>query len=111
MYLPLEEGAHVQARCLIALSGRTAPPTFHYLPHLHFEAHKVVPDGQVFSRFGARTADVCIDRVVGSAYDCVPVDPYGWTRAQTVCDPVTGLADSGDPYYCLTGVASAVMWN
>ena len=36
---------------------------------------------------------------------------YGWTGAQTVCDPVTGLADSGDPYYCLTGVASAGMWK
>lgn len=82
-----------------------------YLPHLHFEVQEVVPNGLVFSRFGARIADVCIDGVVGSAYDCVPVDPYGWTGAQTVCDPVTGLADSGDPYYCLTGVPSVGLWK
>ena len=110
VYLPLDEGTHVQAGCLVALSGRTAPPIFHYLPHLHFEVHKVVPGFQVFSRFGARTADVCIDGVVGSAFDCVPVDPYGWTGAPTTCDPVTGLADSGDPYYCLTGVTSDRLW-
>ena len=54
--VPLDEGMHVQAGCLVALSGRTAPPIFHYLPHLHFEVHKVVPGLQVFSRFGARTA-------------------------------------------------------
>jgi len=111
VYLPLDEGTHVQAGCLVALSGRTAPPIFHYLPHLHFEVHKVVPGFQVFNRFGARTADVCIDGVVGPAFDCVPVDPYGWTGAPTTCDPVTGLADSGDPYYCLTGVAHAGLWE
>src|SRR5271169_6476407 len=43
VYLPLDEGTHVQAGCLIALSGKAAPPIFHYLPHLHFEVHKVVP--------------------------------------------------------------------
>jgi murein DD-endopeptidase MepM/ murein hydrolase activator NlpD len=111
VYLPLDEGTHVQAGCLITLSGRAAPPIFHYLPHLHFEVHQVVPGLQVFSRFGARTADVCIDGVVGPAYDCVPVDPYGWTGDATKCDPVTGLADSGDPYYCLTGVTSAELWK
>jgi len=111
VYLPLDEGTHVQAGCLVALSGKTAPPIFHYLPHLHFEVHKVVPGLQVFSRFGARTADVCIDGVVGPAFDCVPVDPYGWTGEPTTCDPVTGLADSGDPYYCLTGVTSIGLWK
>ncbi len=111
VYLPLDEGTPVQAGCLVALSGKAAPPIFHYLPHLHFEVHKVVPGPLVFSRFGARTADVCIDGVIGAAYDCVPVDPYGWTGAATYCDPVTGLADSGDPYYCLTGVASVALWK
>ncbi len=109
--LPLDEGMHVQAGCLVALSGKAAPPIFHYSPHLHLEVHKVLPGVQVFSRFGARTADVCLDGVVGPAYDCVPVDPYGWTGATTVCDPVTGLADSGDPYYCLTGVAGQTLWK
>jgi hypothetical protein len=111
VYLPLDEGTHAQAGCLVALSGKAAPPIYHYLPHLHLEVHKVVPGFMVFSRFGARAADVCIDGVVGSAYDCVPVDPYGWTGAPTSCDPHTGLADSGDPYYCLTGVASQPLWK
>jgi murein DD-endopeptidase MepM/ murein hydrolase activator NlpD len=111
VYLPLDEGTHVQGGCLIGLSGKAAPPIYHYLPHLHFEVHKVVPGGQVLSRFGTRTADVCIDGVVSSAYDCVPVDPYGWTGDQTVCDPGTGLADSGDPYYCLTGITSVRLWQ
>ncbi len=109
--LPLDEGTHVQAGCLVALSGKTAPPVFHFLPHLHFEVHQVVPSFMVFTRFGARAADACIDGVVGPGYDCVPVDPYGWTGAPTRCDPLTGLAISGDPYYCLTGVASQVLWR
>jgi hypothetical protein len=108
--LPLAEGAHVQAGCLAGLSGKAAPPIFHYLPHLHFEVHRVVPSLVVFPRFGARSADVCIDGVVGANYDCVPVDPYGWTGAPTHCDPQTGLATSGDPYFCLTGVASQRLW-
>lgn len=111
VYLPLDEGTHVQAGCLVALSGRAAPPAFHYYPHLHLEVAKVVPAFQVFSRFGARTADVCVDGVVSNLFDCVPVDPYGWTGAPTTCDPVTGLATSGDPYYCLTGVTSEALWK
>lgn len=108
--LPLDEGVHVQAGCLVALSGKAAPPIFHYLPHLHFEVHRVVPSLLVFSRFGAKAADVCIDGIVGANYDCVPIDPYGWTGAPTRCDPQTGLATSGDPYFCLTGVISPRLW-
>jgi len=108
--LPLDEGVHVQAGCLVALSGKSAPPIYHFLPHLHFEVHRVVPSFLVLSRFGARGADVCIDGVVGSNYDCVPVDPYGWTGGPTRCDPQTGLAISGDPYFCLTGVINQRMW-
>jgi hypothetical protein len=112
VYLPLDEGTHVQAGCLLALSGKAAPPIYHYLPHLHLEIHKVVPSLTVFSRFGARTADVCIDGIIGAGFDCVPVvDPYGWTGGTTTCDPQTGLASSGDPYYCLTGVASGSLWK
>jgi len=55
-------------------------------------------------------ADLCIHGVVGSAYDCLPVDPDGWTGAKS-CDPQTGLADSGDPYYCLTALASQPLWK
>lgn len=109
--LPLDEGAHVQAGCLVALSGKTAPPVYHFLPHLHFEVHRVVPSFMVFTRFGARTADACIDGIVGPGYDCVPVDPYGWTGPPTQCDVETGLASSGDPYYCLTGVQSQRLWR
>jgi hypothetical protein len=109
--LPLDEGAHVQAGCLIALSGKTAPPIFHFLPHLHVEVHRVVPSFMVSARFGARAADVCIDGIVGQDYDCVPVDPYGWTGAPTQCDARTGLAMTGDPYYCLTGVQSQRLWR
>ena len=111
VYLPLDEGTPVQAGCLIALSGKAAPPIYHFLPHLHFEVHKVVPATQVFSRFGARAADICIDGAVGQTFDCVPIDPYGWTGKATKCDPVTGLADSGDPYYCLTGVTGTQLWK
>ena len=110
VWLPLNEGTQVQAGCLIALSGKAAPPIYHFLPHLHFEVDQVVPSFLVFTRFGARSADVCIDGIVGSNYDCVPVDPYGWTGGPTRCDPHTGLATSGDPYYCLTGVSSQVLW-
>ncbi len=111
VYLPLDEGTEVQAGCLIALSGNAAPPIFHYVPHLHLEVHRVVPPMLVLSRFGARAADVCIDGVIGAQYECVPVDPYGWTGAQTICDPVTGHAKSGDPYFCLTGVVSQKLWQ
>jgi hypothetical protein len=111
VYLPLDEGTHVQAGCLLALSGNAAPPIYHYLPHLHLEIHKVVPNSAVFSRFGARSADVCIDGIIGPSFDCVPVDPYGWTGGTTTCDPQTGLASSGDPYYCLTGVTSVKLWQ
>ena len=108
--LPLDEGTHVQAGCLVALSGKAAPPIFHFQPHLHLEVQRVVPSFLVSARFRARSADVCIDGVVSSSYDCVPVDPYGWTGAPTHCDPVTGMATSGDPYFCLTGVAGQRMW-
>ncbi len=111
VYLPLDEGTHVKAGCLVGLSGNAAPPIYHYLPHLHLEIHRILPSSVVFSRFGARTSDVCVDGVIGSAYDCVPVDPYGWTGGPTTCDPQTGLATSGDPYYCLTGVTSGPLWN
>lgn len=110
--LPLDEGTEVQAGCLVALSGKAAPPIYRYfLPHLHFEVHRVVPSSLVLTRFGARGADVCIDGVVGPGYDCVPVDPYGWAGEPTHCDPQTGLADSGDPYFCLTGVVSQSLWK
>ncbi len=108
--LPLAEGTEVQAGCLVALSGKAAPPIYNFLPHLHFEVQRVVPGFLVQSRFGARTADVCIDGIVGSNYDCVPVDPYGWTGEPTECDPQTGLAISGDPYFCLTGVINQRLW-
>ncbi len=111
VFLPLDEGTHVQAGCLVALSGKAAPPIYHYQPHLHLEIDKVVPSTSVFTRFGARTADVCIDGIVGPGFDCVPVDPYGWTGGTTTCDPQTGLATSGDPYYCLTGIASVPLWQ
>lgn len=109
--LPLAEGTHVQAGCLVALSGKAAPPILRYQPHLHFEVHKVVPAVQVLRRFGAQSADVCIDGVVGAGYDCVPVDPYGWTGGITRCDAQTGLATMGDPYYCLTGVPAGPLWK
>ncbi|MGC2112687.1 MAG: M23 family metallopeptidase [Candidatus Korobacteraceae bacterium] len=111
VYLPLNEGTHVQAGCLVALSGKAAPPIYNFMPHLHLEVQRVVPSFMVFNRFGARTADACVDGVLGVGYDCVPVDPYGWTGAATYCDPQTGLADSGDPYYCLTGVTSIPLWR
>lgn len=109
--LPLDEGAHVQAGCLVALSGKTAPPIYHFLPHLHFEVHRVLPAFMVSSRYGARAADACVDGIVGQGYDCVPSDPYGWTGAPAQCDLETGPALSGDPYYCLTGLLSQRLWR
>jgi len=107
--LPLPEAAPVRAGCLVALSGKTAP--FPLQPHLHFEVHKVVLKSTVSSQFGADAYDSCVDGIVGSNYDCVPVDPYGWRGDPTQCDPQTGLATSGDPYQCLTGVASEPLWS
>ncbi len=92
--LPLPEspgGYHVNAGCLIALSGHAGPrgtPA-----HLHFEVQKIVPIDQVSE--GARASLACIDDATKA---CVPVDPYGWD------------GEGIDPYIALTGVSNSRLW-
>ena len=93
------------------LRSDVEPSQRRFVPRWRLEIHKVVPSSTVFSRFGARSADVCIDGILGPGFDCVPVDPYGWTGETTACDAQTGLASSGDPYYCLTGVTNVMLWQ
>ena len=45
---------------------------------MHFEVHKVVPTATVSKTSGARKATVCVDNAIGTGFNCVPVDPYGW---------------------------------
>lgn len=99
--LPLPEGASVQAGCLVALSGNTAP--YNLPAHLHFEVHKVVPPTAVSEH--ARKQTTCVDSAIGPGFNCVPVDPYGW------CAPAQCPGSSSDPYYSTTGVANMTLWQ
>jgi hypothetical protein len=88
--LPLPEGTHVEAGCLLALSGHAASRGD---PQLHFEVQKVVPIDQV--REEVRASLQCLD---DAEKVCVPVDPYGWD------------GDGPDPYAATTGIGSIRLW-
>lgn len=114
--LPIPEGTHVQAGCLIGLSGGWGPKgAGQFPPHLHFEIHKVVDQSHVSNDYGARAYTTCIDRstgvpVSGGTLNCVPIDPYGWTLASPTRCPISGQATYGDPYECLTGLRNVRLW-
>jgi len=91
--LPLPEGTHVNAGCLIALSGHAGPKGTP--PHLHFEVQKVLPLDQVKNEI--RTAVQCVDSATKA---CVPIDPYGWDAGSSI----------SDPYESLTGVSNIWLW-
>jgi len=101
--LPLPEGTPVQAGCLVALSGDTAPYSLH--AHLHFEVQQIVPRSTVSNAYGAQTATKCIDSAIPSTLNCVPVDSYGWCTL-TQC-PSTSV----DPYFSITGITSVPLWQ
>ena len=103
--LPLAEGWHVQAGCLVALSGNTSPYTKPLPPHLHFEVHEVVPTATVSKTCGAQNATLCVDNAIGTGFNCVPVDPYGW------CTLSQCPATSPDPYFSSTGIANMTLWQ
>jgi murein DD-endopeptidase MepM/ murein hydrolase activator NlpD len=103
--LPLAEGWHVQAGCLVALSGNTSPYTKPLPPHLHFEVHEVVPTATVSKTSGAQNATLCVDNAIGTGFNCVPVDPYGW------CTLSQCPATSPDPYFSSTGIANMTLWQ
>jgi len=107
--LPIPEGQHVQAGCLVAQSGNSAP--YFTRSHLHFEVQKVVPPSAVLCQFGARAYAICRDPHILAVQDCVPVDPYGWTGNLVTNSSEIGVADSGDPYQQLTGIASEFLWK
>jgi murein DD-endopeptidase MepM/ murein hydrolase activator NlpD len=94
--LPLPKGTHVNAGCLIALSGKAGPPGTP--AHLHFEVHKVLdlPEGSISA--GSKMRCLADPRLNDSSHACVPVDPYGW------------IGSPPDPYITLTGVASMYLW-
>ena len=111
VWLPLDEGAHVQAGCLVALSGKAAPPIYHFLPHLHFEVHDVVPSFLVFSRFGARVGRClhrwhCGCRLRLCSGRSLRLD--GQLRRTAIRIP--GWRLRVILTICLTGVASQVLW-
>jgi murein DD-endopeptidase MepM/ murein hydrolase activator NlpD len=92
--LPLPEGAHVNAGCLVALSGTAGARG----PHLHFEVRKVLTlsGGGIAASSAMRCrADQSLD---DANHACIPVDPYGW------------IGSYPDPYIALTGVASTYLW-
>lgn len=72
--LPLNEGqpTHVNAGCLIAQSGNTAPPPG-VGPHLHLEVQRSIP----FVNLPSTTPLGC--SVGGTTMTCLPVDPYGFS--------------------------------
>jgi hypothetical protein len=88
--LPLPQGTHVQAGCLVALSG---PGGWDGSPRLHVEIQRVVPIEQVSE--DVRAAVACVDDAQKA---CVPVDPYGWD------------GHSADPYEGLTGLGNIRLW-
>jgi hypothetical protein len=88
--LPLPAGTHVNAGCLIALSGTGGSEGS---PRLHFEIHRVVPIEHV--REEVRAALQCLDDAQKA---CVPVDPYGWD------------GDGSDPYEAITGIGNIRLW-
>src|SRR5258708_225763 len=91
--LPLPEGTHVNARCLVALSGNAGPSGT--APHLHFELQKKVPLSQLPIALQNDLRLRCIDDATRA---CLPVDPYGWD------------GDSEDPEQSLTGRTSGRLW-
>ena len=90
--LPLPEGSHVEAGCLVALSGHAGPTGTR--SQLHFEVQAVVPLEDL--PLAARDAAACVD---DPSAGCVPVDPYGWQ------------GDGADPFESLTGVANTRLWQ
>jgi sugar lactone lactonase YvrE len=88
--LPLAEGTHVNAACVIAQSGNTDPSSVG--PHLHFEVQRVLPYRKV-------TSDSNLNCTVGGVtMMCVPVDPYG-----SSC----GV----DPYFSLLQIYNVLLWK
>ncbi len=90
--LPLPEGSHVEAGCLVALSGHAGPKGTR--SQLHFEVQTVVPLDEL--PLAARDAAACPDDATAG---CVPIDPYGWQ------------GDGADPFESLTGVANTRLWQ
>jgi murein DD-endopeptidase MepM/ murein hydrolase activator NlpD len=90
--LPLPEGSHVEAGCLIALSGNAGPKGTP--PQLHVEVHQMVPLEELPPT--VREAVGCPD---DATMGCVPMDPYGWE------------GDGPDPFESLTGCASTRLWE
>jgi hypothetical protein len=110
--LPLQDGARVTAGCAAALSG-WAGLSEPKQAHLHFEVQTIVPASAVSTQAGAQQYAACVDpnitAIVGkTGYDCLPVDPYGWTGTPVQC---TNQATSGDPYWCLTGIQNVPLWK
>jgi hypothetical protein len=87
--LPLAEGSHVEAGCLLALSGKAGGTGT-----LHFEVREVVPLEDLPSAVG--DAVRCPDDATAA---CVPLDPYGWE------------GDGPDPFESLTGCANTRLWE
>jgi Domain of unknown function (DUF4114) len=88
--LPLPAGTHVDAGCLLALSGQAG---LEGGPRLHFEIQRVVPIEQIQEE--VRATLQCLD---DAQQACVPVDPYGWD------------GDGSDPYASLIGVGNIRLW-
>jgi hypothetical protein len=92
--LPLPEGAHVDAGCLVALSGKAGAVG----AHLHFEVRKVQVEASGSVAKSSPMRCLADPELNDSSHACIPVDPYGW------------LGSFSDPYIALTGEASTYLW-
>src|SRR5207245_3416868 len=96
--LPLPDNSPVRAGCLVAQAGAQGTPN----PHLHFEVQKIVPSCSVSKQFGAQTYASCDDpyltHILGAGFDCIPIDPYGWTGPPVPPARCPNQTTSGDPY-------------
>ena len=117
---PLVSGAHINAGCLIALSGQAGTcKDGNCAPHLHIEVQRRIP----LANLGATRSRVqenmtCPD---DATMACIPVDPYGWTGTPTDCirigdfntDPANPKSNTalGDYYECDTGIRSVRLWK
>lgn len=90
--LPLPEGSHVEAGCLVALSGHAGPKGTRSQLHVEVQAVVRLADLPPALRDAANCPD---DAGAG----CVPIDPYGWK------------GDGPDPFETLTGVANTRLWE
>ncbi|HZR33803.1 MAG TPA: hypothetical protein VFA75_00405 [Nevskia sp.] len=108
--LPLPDGTHVKAGCVVAVSGKAGPAGTPY--HLHLGVQQIFPATQAPTTAAVGTAMTCYDESKGYAKDsaghhCLPLDAFGWLGPATNC---AASPPVGDVFECLTGIPSRNFW-